>query len=476
MVKHKMKRLADYLRVIEPEGDMNVPAFFFVNETLLELLEDKTLQQTMNMATLPGILEGSVAMPDAHMGYGFPVGGVAALDADDGVISPGGIGFDINCGVRLLRTNMQVDDVAPKIDELLNAIFDHVPCGVGRNSELTLTSDELDELLQQGPSWLVGEGYGNEDDLEHCESNGHLDDADPSKITRRAKSRGRKQVGTLGGGNHFLEIQYVDEILDTSAAATMGITHEDQVMVMIHTGSRGLGHQVCSDYLREMEDAFPEIMERLPEKDLAYAPLDSDLARDYFGAMCAAAHFAWSNRHLIGHRIRQSFGNVFGVNNLPTVYDVAHNIAKREMHDLGEGEVEAYVHRKGATRAFPPGHPEIPETYQDIGQPVLIPGSMGTCSYVLTGREGSMEKSFGSCCHGAGRVMSRTQATKDYTADGVRDELAAQDIYIKSASRKGITEEAPGAYKDVDEVIKVVADANLAQPAVKLRPLGVVKG
>jgi tRNA-splicing ligase RtcB len=217
-------------------------------------------------------------------------------------------------------------------------------------------------------------------------------------------------------------------------------------------------------------------MERLPEKDLAYAPLDSDLARDYFGAMCAAAHFAWSNRHLIGHRIRQSFGNVFGVNNLPTVYDVAHNIAKREMHDLGEGEVEAYVHRKGATRAFPPGHPEIPETYQDIGQPVLIPGSMGTCSYVLTGREGSMEKSFGSCCHGAGRVMSRTQATKDYTADGVRDELAAQDIYIKSASRKGITEEAPGAYKDVDEVIKVVADADLAQPAVKLRPLGVVKG
>ncbi len=471
-----MKKVNDYKYEVEKQGDMNVPATFYINDKLRDLIEEKTIQQTINMATLPGILKHSIAMPDAHMGYGFPVGGVAAFDAEEGVISPGGIGFDINCGIRVLASNFTRDEVLPKIQELLQELFDRIPCGVGRSSELKLTNEELEELLEKGPEWLVEEGYGREEDLKHCEANGRLKHADANKVSRRAKSRGRKQVGTLGGGNHFLEVQYVDKILDEEAAHAMGINQEGQVLIMIHSGSRGLGHQVCTDYLRKIEDSFPNIMGNLPDKDLAYAPINSQMAKDYFGAMCAAAHFAWSNRHLMGHHARKAFQKVLGDDGLYTVYDVAHNIAKLEEYEIDGEKKKAYVHRKGATRAFPPGHPEIPEDYKDVGQPVLIPGSMGTSSYILTGTRKGMNESFGSTCHGAGRVMSRREATRRFDKKQIEDELEQDSIYVKSASKKGVTEEAPGAYKDVDEVIKVVEKAGIAKPAVQLRPLGVIKG
>ncbi|MFC1648714.1 RtcB family protein [Nanoarchaeota archaeon] len=475
-MKDKLKKLTNYKFIVEKEGPMKVPVVFYVNEKLLKNLEDKTVQQGMNMATLPGIKKQAIAMSDAHMGYGFPVGGVAALDAENGVISPGGIGFDINCGVRLLGTKLMKEDVEPKITELLEEMFRNVPCGVGKEGNLRLTHEELDEVLEQGPEWLVAKGFGNKKDLENCEANGHLEHADASKVSQRAKSRGRKQIGTLGAGNHFIEVQFIDEIYDVKAAKTMGLEKQGQIVVMIHSGSRGLGHQVCTDYLRRMEESFPEIMAKLPDKDLAYAPINSELAKDYFGAMCAAAHFAWCNRHLLGHQVKKSFEKLLGVKDVWTVYDVAHNIAKLEEYDIDGKMEKVYVHRKGATRAFPPGHPELPEIYKEIGQPVLIPGSMGTASYVLVGTEKAMQESFGSTCHGAGRVMSRRAANQKWKGEDVKKDLEKNSIYIKSASWRGVSEEAPGAYKDVDEVIKVVQDAGIAKAVVRLRPLGVIKG
>ena len=382
-----------------------------------------------------------------------------------------------NCGVRLLATNLTKEEVEPKIKELLNVMFRNVPSGVGSESFIRLSDGELNDVLKNGAKWAVKQGYGNEDDLEHCEENGCMHYAEPSKVTPKAKSRGRDQLGTLGAGNHFLEVQIVDEIYNPKIAKVFGITEKGQITVMIHCGSRGLGHQVCSDYLRKMEDAYPEIMAKLPEKDLIYAPLQSQLAKDYFGAMCASANYAWANRHIIAHQIRKSFKQVFGDKaELKTVYDVAHNIAKLEEHDIDGNKRKLYVHRKGATRAFPAGNPDIPKAYSKVGQPVIIPGSMGTASYVLVGTEKAMEETFGSTAHGAGRTMSRNEAIRTFRGEKVRDDLEKQHIYLKSGSWKGVSEEAPQAYKDIDEVIKATESAGIAEKVVRLRPLGVIKG
>ncbi len=473
-----LKKINDVTYEIPKEGSMNVPGRLFVSKKLLELVkEDKSIEQVKNVASIPGIKKYSFAMPDMHMGYGFSIGGVAAFDAEEGVISPGGIGFDINCGVRLLATNLTKEDIEPKIEELLNQIFKRVPCGVGRSSDIKLTDDDLKEVMLKGPKWAVENGYGNEDDLEHCESNGKLDWANPDKVSHKAKARGKKQLGTLGAGNHFIEIQYVDDIYQPEVAQKFSMNKPGQAVVMIHCGSRGFGHQICTDYLRKMEDKYPDLISKLPEKNLAYAPINSQLGKNYFGAMACAANFAWANRHIIGHRVRQAFERVYGENvKLNTVYDVCHNIAKVEEHTLEGKKSKLLVHRKGATRCFPAGHPEVPKAYREVGHPVLIPGSMGTASYVLVGAEGTMDVAFGSTAHGAGRVMSRHQANKQFRGNEVKENLAKQSIHIKSASWKGISEEAPGVYKDVDEVIRVTEKAGISKAVARLRPIGVIKG
>ena len=448
-----------------------------LNEKLLNDIEDEAIQQGINVATyLPGILKRSIMLPDAHTGYGFSIGGVAAVDGEKGCISPGGIGFDINCGVRLLATKLKKADVEPKIKDILEALFKNVPSGVGSESKLSLSKEELNKVLTNGTKWAVENKLGTEDDREHCESNGTMEGADPSKVSDRAKTRGHKQLGTLGAGNHFLEVQYVDEIYDKDIAEKFGIHEKGQVTVMIHCGSRGLGHQVCSDYLRKMEDTYPDVISKLPEKDLIYAPLGSKLAEDYFAAMKASANYAWCNRHIIAHWVRESFNQLFGKQEIKTVYDVAHNIAKEETHEIDGVKRKVIMHRKGATRSFPAGHPEVPKAYRSVGQPVLIPGSMGTASYVLVGTEKGMKETFGSTAHGAGRVMSRHGATKLFRGEKVKADLEKQHIYIKCASWKGISEEAPQVYKDIDEVVKVTVGAGIAKAVARLKPIGVVKG
>jgi len=471
-----MEKLNEYSYFIEKEGAMKVPLKIFASEKLMEQLEkDKCIEQGKNVAALPGIIGQSLMMPDAHQGYGFPIGGVAALDIEKGCISPGGIGFDINCGVRLLRTNLEKESVYAKIKELLESIFKHIPAGVGGKSKYKLNDEELDAVLATGTRWCVDNGYGDEDDREHCESNGTLEGADSSKVSRKAKDRGRAQLSTLGAGNHFLEVQYVEKVFDEEAASAFGLK-EGAITIMIHCGSRGLGHQVCSDYLRKMEDAYPDIMRSLPEKDLIYAPAGSQLAKEYFAAMAAAANYAWANRHMIGMEVRKAVKEIFPDAELKTIYDVAHNIAKIEEHTWEGKKFKAYVHRKGATRAFPPGHPEVPKAYQKSGQPIFIPGSMGTSSYVLAGTEKAMQESFGSTAHGAGRMMSRHEAISKYRGEDIKKELEKENIFIKAASWKGISEEAPQAYKDVDEVVKVSHDAGIGKLVARLRPIGVVKG
>lgn len=451
------------MMTIKKEGKMNTDVVLFLNDKLKHLVEDDAIQQAKNVACMPGLVGNVIAMSDMHKGYGFPIGGVAAFDENDGCITPGGIGFDINCGVRLLKTGLKETDVR----RLINRIFEKVPCGVGRESDIRLT--DINDLLRKGARWAVENGYGNEDDLKHCESSGTIE-GNPDKVSKRAKARGRKQVGTLGAGNHFIEIQKVVES-DSSFGLEKG-----EIVIMIHCGSRGLGHQVCSDYLRKMEDNFPEVIDKLPEKDLAYAPISSKLAEDYLSAMNCAANFAWCNRHVIAHKVRAAFKEIHPEAEINTVYDVAHNIAKKEKHTVDGKERNLYVHRKGATRAFPKGHEELPEDYKDTGQPVLIPGSMGTASYVLVGTEKGMQLSFGSSPHGAGRVMSRAKAKKQFDANDVRQQLIEGNIYVKSASKKGISEEAPKVYKDVDEVIRSVVEDGIAKVSAKMMPLGVIKG
>jgi tRNA-splicing ligase RtcB len=474
----KLKKINEYSYKIEKEQKMNTDVKIFASEKLMEkMLQDKCLEQGMNTACLPGIFGLSIMMPDAHQGYGFSIGGVAATDTKNGCISPGGVGFDINCGVRLLSTDLERDEVETKIEELLERLFKHIPPGVGGKSIFRLETKELDEVLKNGPSWFLKKGIGLQEDVDACENNGVMKDSNPDKISDKAKKRGKAQLGTLGSGNHFLEIQYVDKIFDENKAKVFGIKKEGQVVILIHTGSRGLGHQVCSDYLRSIEEEYKDIIEKLPDKNLAYAPAQSQLAKDYYQAMCAAANFAWTNRHVIGHQTRKAFEEVFDKSvEINTVYDVAHNIAKIEKHKFEGEEKDVWVHRKGATRAFGPGNEELPEKYKKTGQPIFIPGSMGTSSYVLAGTQKAMDESFGSTAHGAGRLLSRYKSNENFTGKGIKEELLKKRIYIKAASMRGISEEAPKAYKDVDEVVKVSHKAGIGLLVSKLKPIGVIKG
>ncbi|MBW2996665.1 RtcB family protein [Candidatus Woesearchaeota archaeon] len=472
----EIKKISDILWEIPKTEGMKVPCRVYASEKLLEKMkQDRTLMQGRNIAFLPGIYKYALVMPDGHEGYGFPIGGVAALDFEKGCISPGGIGYDINCGVRLLRSNLKKEDVQPKIKELLDKLFEYCPAGLG-SSNIHVDFDQLKEILNKGAKWAVENGYGNEDDLKHCEEEGGMEQADASAVSDLAGKRGKKQVATLGSGNHFLEVQYVDKIFDKEVAKAFGLTEEGQVTFMIHCGSRGLGHQVCSDYLREMERTFPDILAKLPDRELIYAPAGSEMAKKYFKAMAAAANFAWCNRHVLGHQTRLAVKEILGDVKLDTVYDVAHNIAKVEEHMIDGEMKKVWMHRKGATRAFGPGRKEVPEAYREVGQPIIIPGCMGGGSYVLVGTNEGMEATFGSTAHGAGRVMSRHAALKQFRGEKVVRELEERGIAVKGASWKGIAEEAPGAYKDPDEVVRVSDEAKIGKLVVRLMPIGVVKG
>ncbi len=477
---HQLKKLDDY-RFLVPRGTkpgMLTDALIYTDERLLkDLLKDLSLEQAINVAMLPGIVGRALAMPDIHQGYGFPIGGVAATDPHQGgVISPGGVGFDINCGVRLLGSSMRVDEVRPKSRELVNQLFRDIPSGAGQSGNIRVSYPELDRVLSEGAAWMAEHGYGRAEDLSHCEESGAIEGADPGAVSDRAKKRGLPQIGTLGSGNHFLEVQYVERVYDPGRAEVLGL-YENEVVVLIHSGSRGLGHQVCTDFLREMGTAMRRYDIELPDRQLACVPVKSPEGQAYLAAMRAAANFAWANRQGITHFTRQAFKRIFGAGEeLRVVYDVCHNIAKLERHQVDGREREVMVHRKGATRAFPPDHRDVPEAYRQVGQPVLIPGSMGTASYVLLGAAGAMQESFGTTCHGAGRVMSRTAAKKSSYAQNARQRLEDQGIMVRAETRDGITEEIPEAYKDVDAVIDVVHNAGLARRVARLKPLGVIKG
>ena len=461
---------------------MRVPGIVFANSDLLEKMKtDRTLQQCVNVAHLPGIYQHAITLPDGHEGYGFPIGGVAATDYEEGVISPGGVGYDINCGVRLLTTNLSEQEIRPKLAQLTGAIFDNVPSGLGsRRKDLKITASDLDRLVVEGVQWIIKRGLGWPDDAEHCEEGGCMKNADPDKVSSTAKNRGLTQIGTLGSGNHFLEIQKVDKIYNSRTAKVFGIEQEGQVTVMIHCGSRGFGHQVCSDYLRVMERAVQKYKIALPDRELACAPGSSSEAGDYFQAMTCAVNYAFSNRQAIMHWVRQSFQQVYHADpekfGLKLVYDVAHNIAKVETHQLNGGKKKVLVHRKGATRAFPPEHPEIPLDYRSEGQPVLIPGSMGTSSWVLVGAEKAMELTFGSTAHGAGRMMSRTAAKRRYWGGNIKTALEKRGIVVRAASAEVLAEEADAAYKDVDVVVDVSDKLGIATKVARLVPIAVVKG
>ncbi len=461
----------------QEQRGMRTDVVVYANRTLVnQIRKDLSLEQAMNVATLPGIVGPSLAMPDIHQGYGFPIGGVAATDYEEGVVSPGGVGFDINCGVRLLNTDLTAEEVRPRLRHLVDQIFRDVPCGTGGEGRLKLSEKQLNQVLVEGSRWVVDEGYGENRDTEFCEESGRLADADPDHVSVRAKERGRPQLGTLGSGNHFLEVQYVDEIHDAEAARAMNL-EVGRVMVLIHCGSRGLGHQVCTDFLAQMGSAMKRHQIQVPDRQLACVPIQSPEGEAYLAAMQASANFAWANRQAITHFLRGSFRQVFGEDTrLPLIYDVCHNIAKREQHRVGGEKREVLVHRKGATRAFPPGHRDVPADFRRIGQPVLIPGSMGTASWILVGAQGAMEETFGSVCHGAGRLLSRTAARTGRNARAIQQQLEEKGILVRSESRDGILEEVPEAYKNVDEVIDVVDQAGLARKVARLRPMGVVKG
>jgi tRNA-splicing ligase RtcB len=476
---YELRRVSEFLWEL-PRGAvqaMRVPARVFADEQLLAAITgDHSLEQLANVATLPGIVDYSLAMPDIHQGYGFPVGGVAATEPPDGVVSPGGVGYDINCGVRLLALPVTAAELGKRRETLVHEFSRTVPVGTGgRGARDGVRGANLARVLEHGPRALLEDlGVGTEDDVRLTESGGRLEGADPAAVSDRARERGAGQIGTLGSGNHFLELQRVDAIVDAEAAAAYGLRH-DQVTVLIHSGSRGLGHQVCTDYVRRMDQSAAGYGISLPDRQLSCAPIDSPEGRAYLGAMAAAANFAWANRAAIAHRVRAAIANVLGKDTAAgtrQVYDVAHNVAKLERH----GTRTLCVHRKGATRAFPPGHPEIAGEHRGVGQPVFIPGSMGTCSYVLAGRQGSMERSFGTVCHGAGRQMSRTAARKSIDGRELRKALEHRGITVCSPSARGLAEEAPSAYKDVERVVEIVDRAGLAARVVRLRPLGVVKG
>ena len=474
--RYPAARLSPHLVEIpaSARSDMRVPARVFADEELWrKISQDRTLEQLVNVATLPGVEGCAYAMPDAHEGYGFPVGGVAAFRADDGIVSPGGVGYDINCGVRLLISDLEAELVRSRLDTVVGDLARAVPSGPGRGSrQLDLSREAMDRVLAEGASYLLERDMARPQDLVVTEDGGGLEAADPALVSLRAKKRGARQLGTLGSGNHFVEVQKVDRIFDVEAASALGL-ETGRLGVLIHTGSRGLGHQVCTDYVRRMDAAMERSGIDLPDRQLACAPYDSSEGREYFGAMCAAANFAFANRQAISHAVRRVFERAFGEEGrLRLVYDVTHNIAKLEIY----GGKEVLVHRKGATRAFGPANPETPESYRAVGQPVMIPGSMGTASYVLAGTDASQELSFGSCCHGAGRAMSRRAAKRHRSGQEVRKELEAKGIVVRCASNRELAEEAPYAYKDVDRVVEVVEQAGLARKVARFVPLGVVKG
>lgn len=458
---------------------MRVPGRIFVSRKLLTNLEHETLEQTANVATLPGIQKYSMAMPDAHSGYGFPIGGVAAFDRDTGIISPGGVGYDINCGVRIIRTNLMEDEVRPVMKDLIELLFREIPSGVGSKSKIRASEKELNDAFLHGAKWAVESGYGVKEDIEHCEENGFIKNADPSKVSEKARKRGKPQFGTLGSGNHFLEVQYVDEVYDENVANVFGL-HKGQVTVMIHCGSRGAGHQICDDYLKILERSTRKYGIVLPDRQLACAPAESTEGQNYFKAMAAGANYAWANRQVITHWVREAFSRFFGRDmddlGMHLIYDVAHNVAKLEEHNINGEKKMVYVHRKGATRAFPPGHRDVPQVYRNVGQPVLIPGSMGTPSFVLHGTEKAMELTFGSACHGAGRVSSRSAALKAFRGEDIQKELAAKGISVRAVQPSVIAEEAPAVYKSSEDVVDVVHQLCIARKVVRLLPMGVAKG
>ncbi len=460
---------------------MRVPGMIYADERMLRAMaEEQAIEQVANVATLPGIVGRSLAMPDIHWGYGFPVGGVAAFDLEEGIISPGGVGYDINCGVRLLRTDLTEDGVRPQLAALVDALYNAVPSGVGVGGRVKVGMGEIDEVLSKGARWAVARGYGTADDLEVTEASGALEQADPASVSGEAKQRGRGQVGTLGSGNHFLEIQVVDQVFDASTAAALGIGEPGQIVLFVHTGSRGLGHQVCTDYLRVCERASSRYGIHLVDRQLACVPLRSPEGQRYFGAMSGAANFAWANRQLITHWVREAFERVLGQAwerlGLRLVYDVAHNIAKIESHDVDGRRSGVCVHRKGATRAFPAGHPEVPARYSEVGQPVFIPGDMGRYSFVAIGAGGAMREAFGSTCHGAGRVLGRKAAIRHLAGRDISDELRRAGILVRARDRSLLAEEAPEAYKDVGDVVAVCHAAGLSRRVARMRPIGVVKG
>jgi tRNA-splicing ligase RtcB len=461
-------------------NDMRVPVRLFVTRELLEqILNDKSLEQAINAATLPGLVGSVIVMPDMHQGYGFPIGGVAATEYPHGVISPGAIGYDINCGVRLLASSIEFESARGEMDTLANLLDKYCPSGVGKEGAIKLSVKEMDHVLRDGSRWALKNGYATEADLARTEETGSLEGADPSQVSERAKSRGREQIGSLGAGNHFIEVDVVNEIFNEEAAYAMGL-YKGCLTVQIHCGSRGLGHQVCTDYVQEFQDAVRKYGIVLPDRELVCAPMDSPEGQAYIGAMRAAANFAFANHQMLAHSARRAFEETFAPKtrnwHLHQVYDIAHNMGKIEMHDVDGKQVKVCVHRKGATRAFGPGSSGLPPEYKKIGQPVIIPGSMGTASWVLVGTEGSMTRSFGSSCHGAGRIMSRSKAKKEVRGDVLIKELEGRGIKVRAGSLPGLAEEAPSAYKDVDMVVETVSAAGIAKKVARLQPVAVIKG
>lgn len=477
----EIEKINDTKWILKKIDKMNTDAIIFATDSLMKIMQnDKTLEQIKNVATLPGLAGNVICMPDAHQGYGFPIGGVAALDFEKGGISPGGIGYDENCGVRLILIPMLHSDLIKdkdRFERFVSYIQKIIPAGLGEDLAGAMSLEDLDNILKNGVKVLVEKGIGYPEDVINCEEKGCMSEAEPDLISSKAKKRGKKQLGTLGSGNHFLEIQRIDTIFNDDAARVFGL-QKDYLAVMIHTGSRGLGHQVCGDYLKRIENEYPEIIQNLVDRELAYAPAGSDLANEFFKAMSAAANFAWCNRHMIMHRLREAFNKFYGIDKkeIKLLYDVCHNIAKVEEHVVDGKKGKYYVHRKGATRAFPAGHEDVPEHYRDVGQPVIIPGSMGTSSYVLYGTQKAMDVSFGSSAHGAGRSMSRYAAKRELDIDIIKKNLDSKNIVVKSASRNGILEESPECYKDVDEVIRTTVESGLCVNVAKMMPLVVIKG
>jgi tRNA-splicing ligase RtcB len=476
----KIEKIDDYRWRIPKTGGMRVPGLLFADEiTLRDVKIDESPRQVANVAHLPGIIKNSLAMPDMHWGYGFPIGGVAATDIETGVISPGGVGYDINCGCRLLTTDLTRREVEPRLSDLVATLFNDIPCGVGSTGEIKLSMQEEKKVATEGAAWAVKQGFGLAEDIDRIEEKGAMRGADPSAVSDKAFARGKQQLGTLGSGNHFLEVDLVEEVFDAGAAGAFGL-EAGNVCVMLHSGSRGFGYQVCDDYLREMGQAVRKYDISIPDRQLASAPVQSPEGQAYFSAMACAANYAWANRQCLMHWTRRAFEKTLGISprdlNMRLLYDVCHNIAKFETHEVDGEKKEVCVHRKGATRAFPPGHPDVPEAYREVGQPVLIPGDMGTNSYVLVGTRQAMDETFGSTCHGAGRLRSRRQSKRMTDSDQVLRDLRKKGILVMARGKKTIAEEAPDAYKDIERVVNVVHEAGISRKVAKLRPLCVIKG